>query len=112
MTPAGSAYKLLMGTGLGLLFATGLGFISGSITIDRIGVAYLIPMAGLISIFLGNLTKKGEGPLSKLFPVETEFEMKSRVEADLMINKNDDNIGNAWARLEHSMLSKELGEQE
>ena len=38
--------------------------------------------------------------------------MESRVEADLMINENDDNIGNAWARLEHSMLSKELGEQE
>ena len=73
MTPAESAYKLLMGTGLGLLFATGLGFISGSITIDRIGVAYLIPMAGLISIFLGNLTKKGEGPISKLFPVAVSY---------------------------------------
>ena len=112
MTPAESAHRLLMGTGLGLLFATGLGFISGSLTLDKIGMAYLIPMAGLTSIFLASLTKKGEGPLSKLFPSETELEMVSRVEADLMINENDDNIGNAWARLEHSMLSKELGEQE
>jgi hypothetical protein len=37
--------------------------------------------------------------------------MASRVEAELMQASNDTEVGNAWANLEHTMLSKELEEE-
>ena len=37
--------------------------------------------------------------------------MAARVESDLKQQIHEDEVGNAWAKLEHSMLSKEL-EQE
>jgi hypothetical protein len=38
--------------------------------------------------------------------------MAVRVEVDLSQEKHDADVGNAWAKLEHSMLSKELEEEE
>ena len=37
--------------------------------------------------------------------------MATRVEDDLKQRIHEDEVGNAWAKLEHSMLSKELKQE-
>ena len=37
--------------------------------------------------------------------------MAARVESDINQQMQDADVGNAWAKLEHSMLSKELEEE-
>lgn len=111
MTPADSAGRLLLGTGLGLLLAGGFGLISGIISIEEPSLGFLIPISGIIAIAVSIPTRKGEGPLAAWFPSEDEVAMATRVENDLKLQIHEDEVGNAWAKLEHSMLSKEL-EQE
>ena len=112
MTPAQSARRLLLGTGLGLLLAGGFGFVSGIISVNTFTAGYLVPFAGIVLITLSKSTGIGEGPLSKWFPNENDAAMASRVEFEITQQKRDDDIGNAWAKLEHSMLSKELVAEE
>ena len=112
MTPASSAQRLLLGTGLGLLLAGGFGLISGIISIEEPSIGFLIPMAGIVAIGLSGPTGRGEGPLSGWFPKENDSIMAARVENDLTQQMQDDDVGNAWAKLEHSMLSKELEGEE
>jgi hypothetical protein len=38
--------------------------------------------------------------------------MADRIESELTNSKKEDDVGNAWAMLEHTMLSKELEEEE
>ena len=112
MTPASSARRLLLGTGLGLFLAGGFGLISGVVAIETPSIGFLVPLIGLILIGLSYSTGRGEGPLAKWFPNEDNAAMADRVVADLSQEKNDADVGNAWAKLEHSMLSKELEEEE
>ena len=112
MTPASSARRLLLGTGLGLFLAGGFGLISGVITIETPNIGFIVPLIGLILIGLSYPTARGEGPLANWFPNEDNAAMAVRVEADLSQEKHDADVGNAWAKLEHSMLSKELEEEE
>ena len=44
MTPAASAHRLLLGTGLGLVLASGLGLISGVLSIENPSVWFVIPV--------------------------------------------------------------------
>ena len=111
MTPADSAGRLLLGTGLGLLLAGGFGLISGIISIEEPSLGFLIPIAGIIAIVVSIPTRKGEGPLATWFPNEDEAAMSSRVESELGREDKEEIIGNAWAKLEHTMLSKELEEE-
>ena len=111
MTPASSAHRLLLGTGLGLVLASGLGLISGVISIENPSVGFVIPVLGVVLLGLAGPTGRGEGPLSGMFPHEDSNTMASRVEAELMQASNDTEVGNAWANLEHTMLSKELEEE-
>ena len=112
MTPASSASRLLLGTGLGLFLAGGFGLISGVIEIETPNLGFIVPIIGLLLIGLSYPTGKGEGPLSNWFPNEDNAAMAVRVEADLSQEKHDADVGNAWAKLEHSMLSKELEGEE
>ena len=112
MTPASSARRLLFGTGLGLFLAGGFGLISGVIAIETPSLGFLVPLIGLILIGLSYPTGSGEGPLAKWFPNENNEAMAVRVESDLSQEMQDADVGNAWAKLEHSMLSKELEEEE
>ena len=112
MTPASSARRLLLGTGLGLFLAGGFGLISGVIHLDEPSIGFVIPLLGLILIALSGPTGRGEGPLSNWFPNEDSESLAVRVEAYLMQEKQEDDVGNAWAKLEHSMLSKELEGEE
>tara|TARA_B100001564_G_scaffold319496_1_gene296781 strand:+ start:3889 stop:4227 length:339 start_codon:yes stop_codon:yes gene_type:complete len=112
MTPASSARRLLLGTGLGLFLAGGFGLISGVIEIETPSLGFVVPLAGLLLIGLSFPTGRGEGPLANWFPNEDNAAMGARVEADLTQGKHETDVGNAWAKLEHSMLSKELEAEE
>jgi len=46
-----------------------------------------------------------------VLPNENTESMTMRIESELMATKRDDDVGNAWAKLEHTMLSKELEEE-
>ena len=70
MTPASSARRLLLGTGLGLFLAGGFGLISGVITIETPNIGFLVPLIGLILICLSYPTASGEGPLANWFPTK------------------------------------------
>ena len=111
MTPASSARRLLLGTGLGLLLAGGFGLLSGVISIEEPSIGFVIPLIGLVLIALAGPTGRGEGPLADWFPNEDDVAMASRVGEDIIQEKHDTDVGNAWAKLEHSMLSKELEEE-
>ena len=50
--------------------------------------------------------------LAEHFPNEDNETLAVRVEADLNQEKQNEDVGNAWAKLEHSMLSKELEGEE
>ena len=88
-----------------------MALISGVISIEEPGIGFLFPLIGLILLALAGPTGKGQGPLGSLFPNENTESMTMRIEAELMSTKRDDDVGNAWAKLEHTMLSKELEEE-
>lgn len=111
MTPAASAQRLLLGTGLGLLLASGLGFISGILSIENPGPGFGIPILGLLILVLSGPTGRGEGILGNVFPNEDRQALSTRIEGELVQSKGDNDIGDAWARLEHTVLSKELEEE-
>ena len=111
MTPARSAQRLLLGTGLGLVLAGGFGLISGLISIEEPGPGFLIPIFGLILLILSGPTGKGEGALAEFFPNEDDSVMAARVESDVSQQIQEAEVGNAWAKLEHSVLSKEIEEE-
>ncbi|MAH90722.1 MAG: hypothetical protein CMA11_03035 [Euryarchaeota archaeon] len=111
MSPAKSARRLLLGTGLGLLMASGLGLISGVLSIDKPELSITVPIIGLMLLALAGPTGRGEGPLSSWFPDENDVSMAARIEEELIQTTSDADIGNAWAKLEHTMLSKELEEE-
>ena len=112
MSPAKSAQRLLLGTGLGLILASGLALISGALEIERPEIGLIVPLIGIILLALSGPTGRGEGPLGTLFPNENESAMADRIEGELANSKKEDDVGNAWAKLEHTMLSKELEEEE
>ena len=111
MTPASSAQRLLLGTGLGLLLAGGFGLISGIISIEKPSIGFLIPLIGLVAIGISGPTGRGNGPLANWFPSENEQTMETRVETELSQEQKEEMMGSAWAKLEHTMLSKELEEE-
>ena len=84
---------------------------SGIITIEDPSIGFIIPFFGLIFVGLSGPTGRGEGPLADFFPNENDTNMAARVESDINQQIQDSGVGNAWAKLEHSMLSKELEEE-
>ena len=84
---------------------------SGVITIEDPSIGFIIPFFGLIFVGLSGPTGRGEGPLTDFFPNENDTNMAARVESDINQQIQDSDVGNAWAKLEHSMLSKELEEE-
>ena len=93
------------------MLAGGFGLISGVISIENPSIGFIIPLFGIIFVGLSGPTGRGEGPLADFFPHENDANMAARVEAEINQQMQDADIGNAWAKLEHSMLSKELEEE-
>ena len=111
MTPAIAAQRLLFGTGLGMILATGLGLISRLIEFNSLGPELMIPIFGFTFLVLGYFTGKGEGPLKDWFPLESRDKMVLRLENEISTLEKDSHLGDAWAKLEETMLSKELEEE-
>ena len=111
MTPAHAAKRLLIGTGFGLILATGLALISGMMKLSQPGLGIVVPILGVVCLGIADMTGKGKGPLSLWFPLENKAEMEARVENEITGIKKDSHLGDAWARLEETMLSKELEEE-
>jgi hypothetical protein len=111
MTPAHAAKRLLIGTGFGLLLATGLALISGMMKFSQPDLGIAIPVLGIICLVLADFTGKGKGPLSRWFPLEDKVAMAARIENKVVEIEKDSHLGDAWARLEETMLSKELEEE-
>jgi hypothetical protein len=47
-----------------------------------------------------------------LFPDENNMDVVERVSKEIEITKKEDEMGGAWAQLEASLLSSEIGEEE
>ena len=110
--PADAASRLLMATGLGLILATGFGLQQQMLDINKVGIGWVIGISGLILIGLSSLVAKGDGPLAKAYPLENEIEMASRVKEDVEEIEKDTSMGNAWAKLEATVLEQDISEQE
>lgn len=112
MTPAASAQRLLFGTGLGLILASGLALGTGLLSFTNPSVlSVAIPVIGVFSLILAPIAGRGDGFLGSMFPNEDKTAIVSRVEADLAWVKKDADIGDAWAQLEESVLSNDIEEE-
>ena len=54
----------------------------------------------------------GEGPFAKAYPLEDDLEMANRVKGDVEETEKDSDVGNAWAKLEATVLEQDISEQE
>ena len=111
MNPAASAQRLMFGTGLGLLLATGFAYISGIATIDSVGAEFIVPFLGICLIGFSQLVMQENGVFSVIFPNEDSSAAAQKISNELSDTRKNEEIGDAWAKLEHSMLSKELEEE-
>lgn len=110
--PADVASRLLMATGLGLILATAFGLQQQMVDFDEVGVGWIIAIVGLIAIALSTLIARGEGPLAKAYPLEDDIEMAKRVKVDVGDIEKDSSMGNAWAKLEATVLEQDISQQE
>ena len=111
MNPAASAQRLMFGSGLGLLLATGFAYISGVAKIESIGLELLFPLIGISLIGCSILVIQENGVFSNVFPNQDNSSLSAQVQSELSFTKKEEELGDAWAKLEHSMLSKELEEE-
>ena len=110
--PADAASRLLMATGLGLILAAAFGLQQQMLDFDNVGVGWIIGIAGLLLIGLSILIAKGEDPFAKAYPLEDDLEMANRVKSDVEETEKDSSVGNAWAKLEATVLEQDISEQE
>lgn len=110
--PAKAASRLLLSTGLGLILVTGLALQRGLLTISEPNFGWLFPISGFVFIAMSKMMKKGIGPLSKIFPNEDAEELVERISEEVSVSEKHDKMGGAWAQLEASLLSTEIGEDE
>ena len=110
--PADAASRLLMATGLGLILAAAFGLQQQMLDFDNVGIGWIIGIAGLLLVGLSILVAKGEGPFAKAYPLEDDLEMANRVKGDVEETEKDSSVGNAWAKLEATVLEQDISEQE
>jgi hypothetical protein len=110
--PADAASRLFMATGLGLILAAGFGLQQQMLDFDNIGAGWIIGITGLLLVALSILVAKGEGPFAKSYPLEDDLEMANRVKGDVEETEKDSDVGNAWAKLEATVLEQDISEQE
>lgn len=107
MTPADRARKILMGTGMCLVFVFAVGLNSGRYsTTPEIG--WIFPILG--ALLIGSGLQKGS--LGRQFPDESDDEMTQRVQEDVHQTEKEKNVGQAWASLEQHVLKSEIDESE
>ena len=107
MTPADRARKILLGTGMCLVFVSAVGLTSGRFSTDP-GIGWLFPVIAAILIGVG--LRKGN--LGQQFLDESDDEMTQRVQEDVQQTEKEKNVGQAWASLEQHVLKSEIDEAE
>ena len=108
MTPAERAKKLLLGTGLCLVFVFAIGLSNERFTLNSLDIGWLFLIFGLSMVGLSFTS----GSFFSRFPDESDEEMTDRVHDDVTETKREANVGDAWASLEHNVLTNELTESE
>ena len=107
MTPADRARKILLGTGMCLVFVFAVGLSAGRYSTDP-EIGWLFPIIAVILIGVG--LRKGN--LGQQFPDESDDEMTQRVQEDVQQTEKEKNVGQAWASLEQHVLKSEIDEAE
>jgi len=107
MTPADRARKILLGTGMCLMFVFAVGLSQRRYSLD-FDIGLIFPLIGILLISLGVM----QGSLGQQFPDESDDEMTRRVQGDVEETEREKNVGQAWASLEHHVLKSELDESE
>ena len=121
-TPADAARRTLLGTGLGLLVVTGLLLSLGLLppttcddeNSDCIETGFMgwgVPTAAALCLAVGFLLQLRPEALSGLFPTRTEAERATEIDEQAEAERDDSQLGGAWATLEQSMLSSRLEEE-
>jgi hypothetical protein len=107
MTPAERARKILLGTGMCLMFVFAVGLSQGRYSLD-FDIGLVFPLIGILLIGMGVM----QGSLGQQFPDESDDEMTRRVQGDVEETEREKNVGQAWASLEHHVLKSKLDESE
>jgi hypothetical protein len=107
MTPADRARKILLGTGMCLMFVFAVGLSQGRYSLD-FDIGLVFPFIGILLISMGVM----QGSLGQRFPDESDDEMTRRVQGDVEETEREKNVGQAWASLEHHVLKSKLDESE
>ena len=107
MTPADRARKILLGTGMCLVFVFAIGLDSGRYSYQP-EIGWIFPVFGLLLIGIGFR----KGSLGQQFPDESDDEMTQRVHEDVHQTEKEKNVGQAWASLEQHLIKSEIDESE
>ncbi|MGB1660030.1 MAG: hypothetical protein ACPHHS_06005 [Candidatus Poseidoniaceae archaeon] len=107
MTPADRARKILLGTGMCLVFVFAIGLDSGRYS-SQPEIGWIFPVFGLLLIGIGFR----KGSLGQQFPDESDDEMTQRVHVDVHQTEKEKNVGQAWASLEQHLIKSEIEESE
>ena len=107
MTPADRARKILLGTGMCLLFVFAVGLSSDRYSTSP-EIGWVFPIIGILLVGIGI----AKGSLGQQFPDESDDDMTQRIQGDVERNERDRNVGQAWASLEQHVLKSEISESE
>ena len=107
MTPADRARKILLGTGMCLMFVFAIGLDSDRYS-SQPDIGWIFPVFGLLLIGIGFR----KGSLGQQFPDESDDEMTQRVQEDVHQTEKEKNVGQAWASLEQHLIKSEIDESE
>ena len=107
MTPADRARKILLGTGMCLVFVFAVGLSSGRFSSNP-EIGWFFPIMAALLIGAGLM----RGNLGQQFPDESDDEMTQRVLNDVQQTEKEKNVGHAWASLEQHVLKSEIDESE
>ena len=112
--PARMARTILFSTGIGLFLITFLALREERLVMD-VAIGWAIPLAGILCLTAATLVSKdseGSGLLSRWFPAMTESTLEKQMAEEMVLEEKERGMSGAWAALEESMLTEELGEDE
>lgn len=123
-TPAAAAWRILIGTGIGLLIVSGFLFSMGllppvecdstdSNCINTNIFGWLIPISGVLFTSSGILFWRKPDVLGDLFP-NTDEENRKKIHAESLLEEQteDANSSDAWSSLEKKLLVGKVAEEE
>ena len=110
--PSKAANRILLGTGFGMLLICGFAIIEERMIVDKLGVGHLFLLTGIICVVVSRLLNYDASFLAKIFPNETEVELKQRVSGEVNQITRENRMGNAWAELESKVLADEIIEEQ